>query len=65
MEDHGPTPTAMFLSSGDKTDIAQFQKLKPFLVLMLKGSQDENTEKSLNIYLCLLYVHKRENKQLT
>ncbi len=59
MEDHGPTQTAMFLSSGDKTDIAQFQNLKPS-PLMLKGSEVVNTEKSLNIYLGLLHVHKRE-----
>ncbi len=48
MEDHGLTQTAMFLSSGDKTDIAQFQNLKPS-PLMLKGSEVENRKISKHL----------------
>ncbi len=64
MEDHGLTQTAMFLSSGDKTDIAQFQNLKPSL-LMLKGSEVVNRKISKHLLGSVACTQKRENKQLT
>ncbi len=64
MEDHGLTQTAMFLSSGDKTDIAQFQNLKPS-PLMLNGSEVVNRKISKHLLGSVACTQKRENKQLT
>ncbi len=64
MEDHGPTQTAMFLSSEDKTDIAQFQNLKPS-PLMLKGSEVVNRKISKHLLGSVACTQKIENKQLT